>query len=353
MPACAGTCRRHSRRSTTRCRWRPSRMSAASRVWETAGLYSACRFFTPARTGVRCRSSRSSPAGTAATTPTGTTSRRTSGSRGGRVSRRDGFARCSAIPEQATIRGGYSVAYERQGFGVFTGVFGPNPGSTLSLTRDANTGLVPAGESWPVLLRETNRLYPAPFPESPTFPIAPRANRADDILNAFHPDIEIASARSWTIGFQRAISSSMAVEARYVGTRGVNQWSTLNYNELNILENGFYDEFMLAMANFQANNAAGGTRTLVRVLWAWAADVAAADRISPISTRAATRTMRRPTPARRGRAPGSPGTWAGRILSRSIPPLISTATSPAATQRAPPVWPRTFSSSIHTSTMST
>ena len=44
-------------------------------------------------------------------------------------------------PEQATIRGGYSVAYERQGFGVFTGVFGPNPGSTLSLTRDANTGL--------------------------------------------------------------------------------------------------------------------------------------------------------------------------------------------------------------------
>jgi hypothetical protein len=162
-------------------------------------------------------------------------------------------------PEQATIRGGYSVAYERQGFGVFTGVFGPNPGSTLSLTRDAGTGLVPAGEPWPVLLRDTNRLYPASFPESPTFPIAPRANRADDI-QAFHPDIEIASARSWTIGFQRAISSDMAVEARYVGTRGVNQWSTLNYNELNIVENGFYDEFKLAMANFQANNAAGGTR---------------------------------------------------------------------------------------------
>src|SRR6185503_19130190 len=35
---------------------------------------------------------------------------------------------------------------------------------------------------------------------------------------------------------------------------------TNDYNELNILENGFLDEFKLAMANMQANNAAGGTR---------------------------------------------------------------------------------------------
>ncbi len=162
-------------------------------------------------------------------------------------------------PEQATIRGGYSVAYERQGFAQFTGIFGPNPGSTLSLTRDANTGLVPPGESWPVLLRETNRLYPAPFPPSPVYPIAVRPDRNDDI-SAFHPDIKIASARTWTVGFQRAVSNNMAVEARYVGTRGVDQWSTLEYNERNLIENGFYDEFRLAMANLQANNAAGGTR---------------------------------------------------------------------------------------------
>jgi hypothetical protein len=110
-----------------------------------------------------------------------------------------------------------------------------------------------------VLLRQTNRLYAAPFPESPSYPISVRPNRADD-MNAFHPTIKIASARSWTVGFQRAISNNMAVEARYVGTRGVDQWSTLNYNELNIESNGFFDEFKLAMANLQANNAAGGNR---------------------------------------------------------------------------------------------
>lgn len=162
-------------------------------------------------------------------------------------------------PEQATIRAGYSVAYDRQGMSVFTGTFGANPGSTLSLTRNASTGLVGPGESWPVLLRERDRLYPAPFPEAPSFPIPIRPNRADSI-NAFRPDIKIASAHTWTVGFQRALSRDMAVEVRYVGTRGVDQWSTLNYNERNILENGFFEEFKLAMLNLQANNAAGGAR---------------------------------------------------------------------------------------------
>jgi hypothetical protein len=163
-------------------------------------------------------------------------------------------------PEQATIRGGYSVAYDRQGFGAFTGVFGANPGSQLDLLRDANTGLVGSGEQWPVLLRETNRLHPAPFNETPVFPIQVRPNRADDI-NAFHPDVKIASAHTWTVGLQRAVTKDMAVEFRYVGTRGVDQWSEINYNERNRIENGFQDEFIRAMNNLTVNNAAGGNRT--------------------------------------------------------------------------------------------
>jgi hypothetical protein len=58
----------------------------------------------------------------------------------------------------------------------------------------------------------------------------------------------------------RAIGSNMAVELRYVGARTSDNWRTNNYNEINIIENGFLDEFKLAMANLQANNAAGGTR---------------------------------------------------------------------------------------------
>ncbi|MFB3853915.1 MAG: carboxypeptidase regulatory-like domain-containing protein [Vicinamibacterales bacterium] len=162
-------------------------------------------------------------------------------------------------PEQGTLRAGWSVAYERQGMSQFTGMYGANPGSTLSLSRSENTGLVPPGESWPVLLSQKDRLYNQPFPETATFPIAVRENRADDIY-AFAPDIQIARAQSWMVGFQRALGLDMAVEIRYLGTRGSNQWSDLNWNGINgdtILANGFFDEFKLAMANLKANNASG------------------------------------------------------------------------------------------------
>ena len=107
-----------------------------------------------------------------------------------------------------------------------------------------------------MLLSQTNRLYNAPFPATPTYPIALRPSRADS-LELFAPDIKVASARSWTVSFQRALSKNTAMDIRYVGTRGVDQWSELNYNERNIIENGFIDEFRLAMGNLQANNASG------------------------------------------------------------------------------------------------
>jgi hypothetical protein len=164
-------------------------------------------------------------------------------------------------PDQATVRAGWSVAYERQGMNQFTGVFGANPGSTIALSRNANTGLVPAGESWPLLLSQSSRLYNASFNETPVFPIPVRASRADD-MSAFAPDIQIGRAQTWTVGLQRSIGDDMAVEVRYVGTRGDQQWSTLNYNTIrgeSLLKNGFLDEFKMAMANLKANNASGAS----------------------------------------------------------------------------------------------
>ena len=49
----------------------------------------------------------------------------------------------------------------------------------------------------------------------------------------------------------------MAVEVRYVGTRARELWDTLNYNEINIFDNGFIQEFRAAQANLRANVAAG------------------------------------------------------------------------------------------------
>jgi hypothetical protein len=70
-----------------------------------------------------------------------------------------------------------------------------------------------------------------------------------------------------TIGLQRAISKTMMVEARYIRTNSwgewtnSNVWSFLNYNEVNVIENGFATEFRKAQANLQANIAAGKGNT--------------------------------------------------------------------------------------------
>jgi hypothetical protein len=164
-------------------------------------------------------------------------------------------------PDQATVRAGYSVAYDRQGLTRYTSLYGGNTGVSKSLTRNANTGLVPPGESWPVLLSQTSRLYPQPFDESPSYPIPIRENRADD-LNAFAPDIKIAKVQTWMVGFARSISRDTAVEIRYIGNYGSDEWSALNYNAIrmeNLVANGFLNEFKSAMANLQANNASGAS----------------------------------------------------------------------------------------------
>jgi hypothetical protein len=165
-------------------------------------------------------------------------------------------------PDQATFRAGYSEAYDRQGLTRFTSLYGNNRGASISLNRTANTGtptLVPAGESWPVLLSQTSRLYASSFNTNPNYPIAVGANRADRV-DAFAPDIEVARVRSWTVGFARSISRDMAVEIRYVGNRGYDEWESINYNGIrteNLVANGFLNEFRLAMGNLKANNASG------------------------------------------------------------------------------------------------
>src|SRR5436190_7389101 len=178
----------------------------------------------------------------------------------------DGFLRALlGDPDQATIRGGYAVGYNRDSIGTFTGVYNSNPGITLTQNRNATTGnLVLPGQTWPVLLRDGSRLQPLPFcsgaasascvQQSPVYPIAASLSNS---VNIFDPNFQVAHSDSWTLGVQRALSSNMALEVRYVGTRNKDALASENLNELVVSENGFVNEFKLAQANLQANIAAG------------------------------------------------------------------------------------------------
>ena len=265
----------------------------------------------------------------------------------------DGFMRTIlGDPEQATVRAGYSIAYDRQGLDQFTGVFGPNPGSTLSLTRDESTGLVPPGESWPVLLSQRNRLYNAPFPESPTYPIVPRPGRADD-MRAFAPDIQIGMAQTWTVSFQRSITRDMAVDIRYVGTRGSNQWSTINYNQRQNRRQRVRQRVQAGPGRTWSPTTRQESRTGADRLRtsALAPAPCRCQSISRTSAGAGMSPIRRPTRAGRrpGRTPASRRTWfrPGQSVPRRRP--ISMATSRAGTTRQPPVCRQTSSSSTQPS----
>ena len=160
--------------------------------------------------------------------------------------------------DDAVIRGGYNIAYQRGGMSDFTEVFGTNPGlSVTSPTRNQTNGNL---GTLPVLLSGTN-LGPGAFSTTRAYPMT--VPSASSNIDVFDPNIKVPWADSFTIGVQRAINKSTAVEARYVHTGSHGTWTlqntigALNYNEVNIVENGFLNEFKLAEANLVANINAG------------------------------------------------------------------------------------------------
>lgn len=162
---------------------------------------------------------------------------------------------------QTVLRGGYSIAYTREGFASFTDMFGANDGPTITLDVSAaiDPALFPAGS---VLYRDPT--YPTRTPPADTsrFPLTPAAGSSVS-SNDFDPRIKAGYTQSWTFGIQREINKNTAVEVRYVGTHGTHLWRQYNFNEVNIFENGFLDVFKAAQKNLsifkQANPNCGQT----------------------------------------------------------------------------------------------
>ncbi len=60
--------------------------------------------------------------------------------------------------------------------------------------------------------------------------------------------------QSWNLGIQRSIGHDLALEVRYNGNRSIHQWLAIDPNEVNIIENGFLQEFKNAQVNLQAGH---------------------------------------------------------------------------------------------------
>jgi hypothetical protein len=157
----------------------------------------------------------------------------------------------------SVLRAGYTLGYNRPGTSDFTGTIDDNPGISQSANR--NHSLNNLGAPGSILLRNRGDLgAPAGMPTVRQYPMTDVIT--GDIVT-FDPNLQVPYSQTWTAGWQRKLTNDFAFEARYVGTRSLQSWQTYNYNEVNIVENGFLDEFRLAQQNLQANIAAGlGTR---------------------------------------------------------------------------------------------
>ncbi len=158
------------------------------------------------------------------------------------------------------IRAGYSLAYTREGNSAF-GLLANNPGGFVSATRNLSLGNLvtgSAGDTLPVLLRQTTRLGPPTFDSAPSYPLSGVVTNS---VNAIDPNLRMPYVQTWSFGIQREINKDTVIEVRYLGDHSIGDWVTRNLNEVNMVENGFLGEFKLAQANLQANIAAGRGNT--------------------------------------------------------------------------------------------
>lgn len=152
-------------------------------------------------------------------------------------------------PGKSAIRGGYSISYLRDGFTVISNAMGvgtTNPGLIASAAVTTPTGvLTPAG-------------VPLPVPVF-SMPITDRTNNVNNPNNslwAIDPNLRTPYVNQWSIGYEREIFEDTAFEVRYSANHGVKLYRAVDFNEINIFENGFLSEFLNAQRNLAAFTAA-------------------------------------------------------------------------------------------------
>ena len=144
------------------------------------------------------------------------------------------------------------MGYNRPGTSDFTGAIANNPASRsrpIATTRSATWARQDRSSS--AIARTSARRRTCRRRASTR---CPTCHRRRHCLRA---GLQVPYGMTWTGGWQRKVGSSMVVEARYVGTRSLQSWQTYNYNEINIVENGFLNEFRLAQQNLRGQHRRG------------------------------------------------------------------------------------------------
>lgn len=151
---------------------------------------------------------------------------------------------------KSSIRGGYSISYLRDGFTVISNAMGvgtTNPGLIASTANTTPTGvLTGAGVALPGITFQ--------------MPISDRTNNLrnpNNSLWAIDPNLRTPYVQQWSFGYEREIAPDTAFEIRYSANHAIKVFRAVDFNEINIFENGFLQEFLRAQSNLAINTANG------------------------------------------------------------------------------------------------
>ncbi len=153
-------------------------------------------------------------------------------------------------PGRSSIRGGYSISYLRDGFTVISnamGVGATNPGLIAVSANTTPTGvLTAAGVALPA--------------QTFQIPIGDRTNNLTNPNNSLwtiDPNLRTPYVQQWSFGYEREIARDTAFEIRYSANHAIKLYRAVDFNEINIFENGFLNEFLRAQSNLAINTANG------------------------------------------------------------------------------------------------
>jgi hypothetical protein len=153
------------------------------------------------------------------------------------------------------IRGGFRLNYVNDEYvksvSTLTGA-NPGLGGVVVTQNNLRAALTPRGDFGAV----------PPLATLPTFTLQPRsfaqanaeANRQSRIFGV-DPNIEVPLLYEYNIGIQRNIGFKTVLEIRYVGSQGDNFITTQDFNQADLVGNGFTQDFIRAQGNLAANDA--------------------------------------------------------------------------------------------------
>ena len=164
---------------------------------------------------------------------------------------------------RTVIRGGYRASFVNDEYlkSVLNAARG---NSGLAVTVNA-VDVLPDGTTTLDLNRRLRNVtgagFPAPVTLQPPFTFA-EGNLADgnffNTVFATDPDLGVARVDEYNIGIQRELGFNTALEVRYVGGRSNSLIRSFDFNQINIRNTGFLEDFLRAQNNCRLQAASIG-----------------------------------------------------------------------------------------------